>query len=805
MPVLRWTLLFSHPIKLYEMNIDLKKIDWEPGKTASQLQLMTLRIRRKSDTDEESSYTTIVDDLQVYTDGTILNPPVIKDLDEATSYIFRFQNNDPAGGSFDKEFITPGAFRTEPLPKSYYPDSELAYEDPMRMFRTNMLPPTSGAYYSLQYTRTDWMGTNYEANLIGECEWAKRADLPGIHLKAAGSGVLLNLDEAFASGINTQYALGLHFYVAAADLPATGPWYLLSFSSFPNGDGVELYVNCNTKKLHWRHNRGAGFQEIVSTNTINTDAWNQVLVFRASDIATSRMWLNSSNTFTGAFTAAGAPVVGQLLGGVSVGSTGAVLSRLYYTTASVDNSIAAKYLQPPYPVGVLAEYYNQNNKYNIPAKNMMTIEDGRIVWTLPPDAPTGRRWFYVEDSGGISNRVEVNILPKAKMLEPVDIDFTSPDGEAPYYFRGLYYFVAKGSDGADGGVSHKHVYMQNGLLAFEAHGDFYDGRSQGFKQDGTPKYHDLAEDPSTPLPWITRVGAVISSKDYYGYGRYIVEARLPEEIGVAPAFWVSNYSKVQPQDPRFEQLLARGLQIRGDQYNGNYYIVDKNEIDMELPSYNASRTFYSFGDMLASNYVIAWAGQKVAVAEDEDPANIGTWQLNNPAAPQQLSSWTKISNEVQHLNQPHKDNIRYSTWIGENGSGEGSWAEDEFVTMLTSIGKNVWDGAFHEFRFDWYADRVEFYVDGEMIQVSRHYVPDVPGRWNIGLLFPSPADRDRPWLVDPYNAWAGQLAAWKYQKMLIKRIAHTPFSDTEAGGTNRLVGETNPFDGLRTYPAPPPD
>ncbi len=45
--------------------------------------------------------------------------------------------------------------------------------------------------------------------------------------------------------------------------------------------------------------------------------------------------------------------------------------------------------------------------------------------------------------------------------------------------------------------------------------------------------------------------------------------------------------------------------------------------------------------------------------------------------------------------------------------------------MLSSIGKNVWDGEFHEFRFDWYADRVEFYVDGEIIQVNRHFVPDV--------------------------------------------------------------------------------
>ncbi len=75
------------------MNIDLKKINWEPGKAPSKLQLMTLRIRKKSDPDEGSSYITITEDLQVYTDGTILNPPVINDLEEETIYIFRVLNN----------------------------------------------------------------------------------------------------------------------------------------------------------------------------------------------------------------------------------------------------------------------------------------------------------------------------------------------------------------------------------------------------------------------------------------------------------------------------------------------------------------------------------------------------------------------------------------------------------------------------------------------------------------------------------------------------------------------------------------
>ncbi len=93
----------------------------------------------------------------------------------------------------------------------------------------------------------------------------------------------------------------------------------------------------------------------------------------------------------------------------------------------------------------------------------------------------------------------------------------------------------------------------------------------------------------------------------------MVEAKLPPEMGVAPSFWVSHYAKVYPDDPRFEEMVARGLYIQGDHYNGDHYVVEKNEIDMELPSHNANRTFYELNDMLSNTYVISWVGQTVAV------------------------------------------------------------------------------------------------------------------------------------------------------------------------------------------------
>jgi hypothetical protein len=788
------------------MNFELKKINWEPGKAASQLQLMTLRIRKKSDEDEESNYTTIADDLQVYPDGTILNPPVIEELEEETNYVFRILNNDPAGGKFDMVFTTPKTFEVEPLSKSYYPNSEVLY-DADSGFRDAMLPPRFGAYYSLAYTQADWFGSYPDAVLPGTPVWEKKNGQPGIKLQTEADQVLFAMDNAFLGSLKTRYALGVHFYVEAGDLPVKGIWPLISFGSMDGGDGVFVYVNCSTQLIHWRQQRGGIVEEIVSTTGVYNGGWNQILVFRANTISESQMWLNNDNTFTGALTTASVPNFPFLLDPLYVGAPGGLFSNFYYTSLNLDSAAAAKYQQPPYPVGILEDYYEPENKFMITRNNMIVIDNSRIVLTLPPDTPPGRKWFYIEDSIGVRPRIEVNVLHMEKVPYPLEIDF-STDSSADNIFKDFYYPMAKGWGGANGGVSPRHIYMQDGLLVLEAHGDRYDGNSQGYSEDGNPKYHRQPGDPQQNRPWTTRVGAVIASKNYYGYGRYVVEAKLPRNMGVAPSFWTSHYGKVHPQDPRYEELLAQGLHPQGSQEEG-YYVVEKNEVDMELPGNNAAYIFYSIEEMLSASYHITWPGMKVAVAEDADPENNGTWELNNIAAPNQQESWSKVSNEIQQVYLPRKNNIKCSNHRGEVGTGNGITFgaepfEDEYLTMLTNIGKDVWDDAFHEFRYDWYANRVEFYVDGEMIQVNRHFVPDVAGRWTIGLWFPSPPDPQRPWLTDPTAAPAGAVADWKYQKMLIKRMVHTPFSDEEAGGANRAIGETYPFDGLQAFPGPLP-
>ncbi|KAA2244559.1 family 16 glycosylhydrolase [Chitinophaga agrisoli] len=781
------------------MNIKLGKIYWETGKQPSLPQLMTLRILNRNE-EINANYMTIADDLLVYPDGTILNPPVINDLDNATDYVFALYNNDTEGGQATMSFTTPGIFEIETLPKAYYPGSQLTYTSTAN-FRDAMLPSRDGGYYSLAYTTEDWAGGNDEVNTPNDWEWARKEGLPG--LKVNSGGIFCRFNNTFLLNLSARFAIGVHFYVAAADLPTTGMWPLMDIQQFPFfNNGVSVYVNCDTKKVHWRHHKDAIEQELISTNTINTDAWNQVLIYRPSDATGSQLWLNGANTFTGAFTAATA-LPDDFQPVANIGAAGGVFSNIYFSSVAMDNSIAQKYQHTPYPVGIL-EYSNSfNDKYSIPLENMITLENGRIVYTLPADVPTGNQLFYIEDSTGKSTPVEIEILSMEKVEDPITLDFVSEeDGESPDAIRTVFNSMSKGWSSADGGVSSKHIYVQDNLLVLEAHGDRYDGRSQGFTEDGAPKYHDLPEDPFTPLPWTTRVGAALSSRDYYGYGRYVVEAMLPAEIGVAPSFWISHYVKAYDRDPRYAELLAQGLYSEGDQYSGGAYVVAKSEIDMELPSTNANAFFSSVEDMLSAGYYIAWAGECAAVEGDPEPTKDGIWQLNNPAAPQLLESWAQISVDPHEAYGPRKDTVRCSNWKGQVGESDGlsSYGADN-LSMPASVGKDIWDGKFHEFRFDWYADRVEFYVDGVMVQVNRHFVPDVAGRWNIGLKFPSLPSEDYPWKVAPDQAWAGQ-ANWEYQRMLIRKIAHTPFTDEEAGGTIRLVAETDPFGGLKGYPQP---
>jgi len=99
-----------------------------------------------------------------------------------------------------------------------------------------------------------------------------------------------------------------------------------------------------------------------------------------------------------------------------------------------------------------------------------------------------------------------------------------------------------------------------------------------------------------------------------------------------------------------------------------------------------------------------------------------------------------------------------NTYIGESGS--------LVETNFTQLDREMNDGQFHTWRFDWHTDesdrRVEFYVDGKLVSINRKNVPFYAGRLWIGAWFP--------------NSWAG-IPNFDVSQMEVDYVKFTPFED----------------------------
>ena len=115
-----------------------------------------------------------------------------------------------------------------------------------------------------------------------------------------------------------------------------------------------------------------------------------------------------------------------------------------------------------------------------------------------------------------------------------------------------------------------------------------------------------------------------------------------------------------------------------------------------------------------------------------------------------------------------------NTFVGEN--------DEESTARYTQLAAAQNDGQFHTYRFDWHTGgkdekkRVEFYIDGKLVQTIDTHVPDLPCRFWLGVWFP----RD----------WAGQ-PDFDTERMEVDWVRITPFK--QAG--DRFAVETFPDEG----------
>ena len=141
-----------------------------------------------------------------------------------------------------------------------------------------------------------------------------------------------------------------------------------------------------------------------------------------------------------------------------------------------------------------------------------------------------------------------------------------------------------------GGVVPENLYVRNGVLQCEAHGDLYQGTVAGFDESGKERF--------------TRVGACAVTRDFFASGRYEIRAKVAPVLGVCSAMWT---------------------------YAGG---TNKNqEIDFQMPGRPASANEnIDFGHALCNTI----CGEKnyecqkafVSLAESQDDGNFHTYRFD---------------------------------------------------------------------------------------------------------------------------------------------------------------------------------
>ena len=389
-----------------------------------------------------------------------------------------------------------------------------------------------------------------------------------------------------------------------------------------------------------------------------------------------------------------------------------------------------------------------NEETIIPYEWIPSLKNDHITYTLPPNFTAGLYDNFLRFSDGFeSHKFPVNVTENQKRTTSFFDDFSNPKT-----LEQNYWILARQWGGANGGVVAENVRIENNEVILTGNGDLYDGDIQGVDRHGNLKFHTDPQDPKFGQIWKNRVGACLVFKDRTGFGSYEVDALIPNQLGVCYAIWTFFYNEIYPSDPRWDDFIADGMHQQGNFADG-WYLTRNHEIDIEFPSH------------------------------------LDGGQLYNPSL----------------------ENMKCNTWRGESQNWDvpptdpAYW--EEYRDNLTPVGFNIADGNYHKLRFDWHADRVEFYIDGVLKQTNVNTpkgktIPTIPGHFTFGLWFPSSPMQGKSWLVRPDRAWAGgevdpadggMKANFDQVEMKVKSFSFTPFQ--EVGEV--MAGETYAFGGYR--------
>lgn len=829
----------------------IDKINWVADLDAPTT--VEISYRKSSDADTEASYTSVADNLVAGIDGVLNSPVYINNFLPATDYVIKYVIKDGGATFFQNVTSTSPVIVGDFLDKVNHVMPNMQYIDTTNTgLLDSYLPEKIGCLYTFnssfsdileqfanaQYTVIDnnlGIGFDKRDNEIG----IKITDNVSSFISAPSDSNGNNEASIIGADGSRSYSLGIWAYFNDTEFsqPGVDGKFWLVYAGDPDKH-IGIYINTSTKYVHWIHKNSSTVEEIILNHAVEANKWIRIFVRRdgtnPSDSYNNQilMVINGSyyspstpTYFSSASNYAGRnsqPIyigMGKQDSNSNLIPTKGVYHYFYFRTGLTDNNLRERILNPPYPKVIIANP-DLSGEFQITHEYFVSLTNNKVSFVFPHNTPIGNKKMWFRTYSNERPKIDITVSAFLKRPTGFDIDFrnTSSFSANKTAIANTFNGLHKSWGGyANGGVVTDNVYFQDGKLVLEAHGEKYDGNVQGVNRDGTPKVHTIQNDPiwgSDPKlnqSWTERTGCCIVSKEYLGFGRYLIRTKIPQKLGIAPAWWLFHYEEVYQNTPDYELLLSEGLKREGNFADG-YYLVRNHEIDIEQPSHLAMGVFNGWSEVATNVIFFNINAQYHIGIQNDTTANNGLWKYNGSGSANNKSNWTKVGTDIKPVYQPSFDNFKCNTWIGETGSGNG-WRykdplipdtqnDEVYLANLTPIGQPANDDNFHDYEWRWYKDRVEFYFDGVLKQTNTAFIPDIPSRLTIGPWFPSGTSSNgsiAPWLPDPTKTWAGSPADWNYQKFIVERILFEPFTDIQAGGSNRLIGESYPYDGMKSF------
>lgn len=423
--------------------------------------------------------------------------------------------------------------------------------------------------------------------------------------------------------------------------------------------------------------------------------------------------------------------------------------------------------------------YKYNTKVEIKCSNGQTVDiikfkelkNGKAWFMLPADIPVGKATVNVTSNGKVlySKKVTIDTVKPDDATIDFDINFNNDFDAAVTEFKKIFYIRQEKRAGTLSGGENGHlIYFDRGekCATWENHGDFYDGAICCNEKDSGQNrwYGGVANQIQFPLNedknvvWYTdkhipdplkvrtqRVGSLVQSKKYYGYGEFEIEMKIPTDFkGEAICWWMFHYQELYyPLDEERYKFYAGGCDTnttKGDdkavyeyrvgekkgvwnylhsfkQDSGMPYIIVNNEIDMELgseitqivfdknPNENPSYHFYT--PLLDPRTVVGcskegadygmwlldWEASKAVIENKMNAINsVGTEYLDRRNSPYLSTAaselkWIHVSDTIcdRICYDANTKAIRWNNWLTEPDVGGGIEANTKYSNAIMAM------------------------------------------------------------------------------------------------------------------------